>query len=429
MKLLITLIIIFNFASNYRRGRFLSSSTVWMLCYFMIFVLYPLTVDEHLYINASTIDLYAFIGILAFTVGGTIGRLKRSGIQRPSKSEVIAPNKSVAWVLFWIFLAASVALLISQIGVGGISQVLSGKMTSKQLTLRDGGIESSFTFAIHLLVPCVLALWVTANNEKDKRRALISLLIYIVMTLLFGFTRLFLISIIAMLVIFSLRHTSIHQQVVYTAFSIIALLFAMVILNFIRCFGLGEPISFKTIFDIDYIFESADFSSSYHWFNELLSTHIDLINPVVYLKPLFAFIPRAIWDFKPQPLSMQVLKQINPGLAATGYSTAGNSVLGEGYAVFGLVGIFLAPFIWGVVCTVLDESYYNRLEEGKDQSIWTIAYLIFAVFVVISGQRGDWSQYMTIVLWFYLLPLYCIGRRVPIEEQTVEPSELMEREQ
>ena len=104
MKLLITLIIIFNFASNYRRGRFLSSSTVWMLCYFMIFVLYPLTVDEHLYINASTIDLYAFIGILAFTVGGTIGRLKRSGIQRPSKSEVIAPNKSVAWVLFWIFL-------------------------------------------------------------------------------------------------------------------------------------------------------------------------------------------------------------------------------------------------------------------------------------------------------------------------------------
>ena len=126
---------------------------------------------------------------------------------------------------------------------------------------------------------------------------------------------------------------------------------------------------------------------------------------------------------------MQVLKQINPGLAATGYSTAGNSVLGEGYAVFGLVGIFLAPFIWGVVCTVLDESYYNRLEEGKDQSIWTIAYLIFAVFVVISGQRGDWSQYMTIVLWFYLLPLYCIGRRVPIEEQAVEPSELMEREQ
>lgn len=302
-------------------------------------------------------------------------------------------------------------------------------MTSKQLTLGDGGIGSSFTFAIHLLVPCVLALWVTANNEKDNRRALIALLIYIVMTLLFGFTRLFLISIIAMLVIFSLRHTSIHQQVVYTAFSIVALLFAMVFLNFIRCFGLGEPISFETIFDIDYIFESTDFSSSYHWFNELLSTHIDLINPVVYLKPLFAFIPRSIWEFKPEPLSMQVLKQINPGLAATGYSTAGNSVLGEGYAVFGLVGIFLAPFIWGVVCTVLDESYYNRLEEGKDQSIWTIAYLIFAVFVVISGQRGDWSQYMTIVLWFYLLPLYCIGRRVPIEEQTVEPSELMEREQ
>lgn len=155
----------------------------------MIFVLYPLTVDEHLYINASTIDLYAFIGILAFTVGGTIGRMKRSGIPRPSNSEIIAPNKSVAWVLFWIFLAVSVALLISQIGVGGISQVLSGKMTSKQLTLGDGGIGSSFTFAIHLLVPCVLALWVTANNEKDNRRALIALLIYIVMTLLFGFTR------------------------------------------------------------------------------------------------------------------------------------------------------------------------------------------------------------------------------------------------
>lgn len=41
---------------------------------------------------------------------------------------------------------------------------------------------------------------------------------------------------------------------------------------------------------------------------------------------------------------MQVLKYINPMKAASGYSTAGNSVLGEGYAILGYFGIVLFPF-------------------------------------------------------------------------------------
>ena len=107
---------------------------------------------------------------------------------------------------------------------------------------------------------------------------------------------------------------------------------------------------------------------------------------------------------------MQVLKYINPMKAASGYSTAGNSVLGEGYAILGYFGIVLFPFLWGTVCGKLDKRYYRRLKSGADHCLQNICYYIFAVFIVISGQRGDWCQYMTIVIWFYMLPMYIMSK-------------------
>ena len=96
---------------------------------------------------------------------------------------------------------------------------------------------------------------------------------------------------------------------------------------------------------------------------------------------------------------------LNPALAQTGYSTAGNSVLGEGYAVFGWIGIALFPLIWGIVCTLLDRKYYFKLLTNEDKSMWVIGYYIFTAFIIISCQRGDWSQYGTIIVWLFILPL------------------------
>lgn len=300
-------------------------------------------------------------------------------------------------------------MLIRILGISGILSIISGTTTSKQFSLGNSE-SSSYTLTVHLLVPCILCLWMTAESKKQRVNSIVCLCLYMLLTILFSFTRIFLISIFAMILIYEIRNKSKREQLFLLIFAVAGLTLLLASMNFLRTFGLNTERSFKDMLDLDYLFESTDFNFSYYWFNELLKVKSPYINPIVYLKPIFAFIPRSIWTNKPEPLSMQVLKYINPAKAATGYSTAGNSVLGEGYAMFGYFGMFLFPFLWGTVCGKLDKRYYSRLNSGEDHCLQNICYYIFAVFIIISGQRGDWCQYMTIVIWFYILPMYFMSK-------------------
>lgn len=225
-----------------------------------------------------------------------------------------------------------------------------------------------------------------------------------------AFTRVFLISLIGMILLYIVRNKSQAKQALYSAMGALGLLSLLIIMNFIRCFGFGSKITFGSVFNLSYMFESSDFSASYYWFDKLLSIDSPYINPLTYLKPFLIFIPRSVWSDKPEQVSMQILKILDPALASSGYSTAGYSVLGEGYGILGYLGIFFSPFIWGIICDRLDFKYTQRLKKGVDNSLQNVSYYIFAVFVVICGQRGDWNQYMINVIWLYLFPLYVMRK-------------------
>lgn len=320
------------------------------------------------------------------------------------------PKYKIAYILFWLFCIASILVLIQQIGTSGILAVFNGAVTSKELVLGKDVSMEIFIFVVHLLVPCILTLWMTAETKRQKINAIIALTIYIMETLLFGFTRIFLISILGMILLYEIRKKGQKKQIMIVSLGLVALVLLMVMMNFIRTFGLQSERDISSIFDIEYIFNSTDFSASYYWLDELLNFDSPFINPIVYLKPIFAMVPRSIWETKPEPLSLQILRYVNPARAATGYSTAGNTILGEGYAIMSWLGVFVAPFIWGTICGKMDKAYYRRLENGADHSLQNIFYYIFAIFIVISGQRGDWSQYIMIVIWFYMLPMYIMSK-------------------
>lgn len=402
-------------AYNYKNKRLISSSSLWVFCYALIFVVYPLYETNAVFKNEEKIDGLAFLGIVFYYIGLSFGsRLVLKKKKRNQLNKVLLPQLfpqyKIANILFWVFFALSIIVLVAQLGTNGIASILTGRMTAKQFALGSDSNNSMYVFSVHLLVPCVLTLWMTATNKKQKINSVLCLGIYVLETVLFGFTRIFLISIVAMIVVYEIRNVSQNKQAILVLAGIVCLTLIMVSMNFIRTFGLRSDRSLKNIFDIEYIFESTDFGASYDWFDVLLNFKSPYINPVVYLKPVFAFIPRTIWKGKPEPLSMQVLLYVNPAKAATGYSTAGNSVLGEGYAIFGSAGILIFPLLWGTICGKLDKRYYKRLRTGADHCLQNICYYIFAVFIVISGQRGDWCQYMTIVIWFYMLPMYIMSK-------------------
>lgn len=411
LKVLTTITCLLIVLYNYRNKRLLSSSSIWVFCYLLIMVINPIYYSEIIYINEDFIDVVALGGSIFFFIGCVLGNQVRIKTRTKQDSNYyIVPDFYISCIAFWITFLLSIATLIYLLGSEGIRSILLGIYTSKQFSLYSDESNSLYVFSVHLMVPCILAMWITAEKKNEKRFRVFALLIYIVETILFGFTRIFMISILAIILIYEMRYLPQRKQVLYSFIGVAILTAILVLMNFIRSLGLGRIEDLNTYVNLDYIFESTDFSASYYWFDRLLTIDPPYINPIVYLKPFFMVIPRSIWETKPVPLSLQILKIVDPALIASGYSTAGNSVLGEAYAVLGYFGFFIFPVIWGVICGLLDRNYYKRLWNGADKNLKNIFYYVFAVFIVISGQRGDWCQYMGTVLWFYFLPLYLLSK-------------------
>jgi len=410
-KLLIFILFLLTILYNYYNKRLASSSSMWVFCYVLIFVIYPLYNKDIIFSNEKTIDIFALLGIIMFFIGLTFGSrivIKTNRNFKKNLKEV--SNFYVACCCFFIFLVISLIILIRKIQISGIISILNGSFTSKKFALEHDNSSSAFVFSVHLLVPCLLSIWMSSNTKKEKKISIFCLILYLIVNLFFVFTRIFMISVIAIILIHEIRNKNNFKQLIFLSSGVIILVVFMILLNFIRTFGLGTEISASNLLDFSYVFESTDFGASYYWFDELLNYKSPFINPIVYFKPFFAFIPRFIWQNKPEPLSLQILKYINPTLAARGYSTAGNSILGEGYSVASYFGMLLYPFLWGMICGKFDKSYYRRLKYKGKTSLKDIYYYIFEVFIIISCQRGDWSQYMTVVIWFYIVPLYLMSK-------------------
>lgn len=415
LKILILLLSIIVVVYNYHRRQLISSSSAWIFCYDLIFVLYPLYRNEE-FRNGQTIDIMALCGILVFLVGLIFGgKIKFSDGNSNFVSKYLVPNFSTAYLMFWVGLTSSCVVMYLVFGYSQIFSVLIGDMTGKQMMLYEGGFGANiYSCFLHFTEACLIAICISANGGKEVFKATLCLLLYMFITIRFGFTRIFLLSLLAIIFMFLIRHYKQKSQLLISVAGICILAVLMIMMNYIRCSGFNSDVDFEQYFKIDYVFESTDFGASYYWFDKLLEYDSPFISVLAYLKPFLVFIPRFIWENKPEQTSMQVLKMIDPDLAASGYSTAGYSVIGEGYLMMGVVGVVLFPLMWGILCGYLEKKYYERLTDGNDHCINNIYYYIFAVFIVISGQRGDWNQYMFVVLWLYFLPIYLTTYRVKV---------------
>ena len=116
---------------TYRKRRLLSSVSVWVLCYILIFVIYPLFGLGTRVINESLIDIMAVIGIIAFIIGILFGeRIRLTTRDAFPDSQPIFPDFKLAVILFWAFFAVTLFILFSKLGLTGIRSILQGQLTA-----------------------------------------------------------------------------------------------------------------------------------------------------------------------------------------------------------------------------------------------------------------------------------------------------------
>lgn len=425
IKIFTLILIVLNFVILYRKNHFISSSSVWLLCFFLIYIFYPIYSNID-FVNELLIDKLALIGIIAYSVGMFLGNriVIKNNSMKKSKTINPIPNFDLAKYLFIILFILSIIVTIRIYGISNIKLLISGVMTSRDLSINS--INSTIiTFVQYAMIPCILSMWVSSTNKKQKVFSIISLLLFLIESLIISFTRIFMISLLIMIFFHEMLNKNKKQQLVLSIIAVFSIIVLLIILNYIRCLGFSYNLTFETIFNFDVIFESTDFSASYNMFNELLKYESPYINLIVYLKPLFIFIPRYIWINKPETLNVQVLRYVNPRAASNGLSS-GISVMGEGYATLGFFGAILYCFIWGIICSRMDKKYYNRIDKDETMSVKNIYYYIFAVLFVISGQRGDWSVYLITIIICFWIPLLILSRltirKGYIDEQIEEKS-------
>lgn len=406
IKFLITILGFAVFIRNYIKGRLISSSSLWTLCYLLIFVLFPVASSEE-YSRHDVIDALALIGIVSFFLGALFGsKIKIWYHNDKITMRDRCPSFKIAKIGFITVYILTMILIAQSIGTSGIKAIFAGALTSKQIAL--SGESSVLEFVQQLLVPCLLCMWISAETYKQKRNCVAFTALYLVEMFFFSFTRLFSFCTLIIILLFVIRNMEKKRQAICIGIATIAMSVLLVVINFVRCLGMGG-FQWSDIFNIESFLSGTDFGAAYKYFNVEIQHEPALINPIVYFKWLYCFIPRSLWPGKPETINIQIMKTILPNLVSTGFS-AGTSVLGEAYAFLGYIGIALYPFVWGVVCEALDRKYYDRLTMGYDHCMGNILYYIFAVFIVISGQRGDWSLYLIIIVWLYFLPIYLMTK-------------------
>lgn len=422
------------------RKHILTSSMLWIISYTTIFFIYPVISEQDYFAKAYW---YSVIGLCSYIFGSILGANitlrapKRMNVDK-NKNEYLSDtiggntfftrpiNYHLVCIARNLALIACLSLLLINFGINGVSAILVGKLTTESMLGSASAVATIFSSMLNVYACLLIMSFILLPQNTSKKffgSCLLHFVIYAVLIILFSYTRIWLIMMIACLYMYYMQGRSRRITVVYSVLILLILLYAMVVMGYVRVFGFAALSNFfnyvLTHGNIKYfILQSLDFYAAYNWFIQLLNYPKFYISPAVYLKPLLMIFPRSIFPNKPEALSVQVLRNIAPDLVAAGYST-GFSLLGEAYAVCGTIGIFLYPFIWGIFCEVADKKQIKRYLIGQGNTLATVLYYLVSFYVIIYAQRGDLVAGFQTILTDFIIVLVIfavVARKKPREK-------------
>lgn len=159
----------------------------------------------------------------------------------------------------------------------------------------------------------------------------------------------------------------------------------------------------------NYIQMSTDVSWSYS-LSAIVITEDISIDPVTILKPITLVVPRFLWEQKPLPMSLQIVRQL--GLSSDSEMSIPPGIVGESYIYFNYIGIVLVGLIWGIATAVIDKSLILKSDKnGNLYDFKNIVLITIAVQIITGAIRGDTATTLTeteiVVLPFIILMYIC----------------------
>jgi hypothetical protein len=138
----------------------------------------------------------------------------------------------------------------------------------------------------------------------------------------------------------------------------------------------------------------------------LIEQKIDFTYGINFLKPLYAIVPRDIWNDKPISISRLFAQKFNPGFYEQGGSEP-ITIYGELFWNFGYFS-FLFFILFAYLAVIMDKKIQSSIEVGNDSELAFYIILIALGFVVLRGPIDNfWLMYA------YLFVLFFIEKSIP----------------
>ena len=118
------------------------------------------------------------------------------------------------------------------------------------------------------------------------------------------------------------------------------------------------------------------------------------------LGAIFFFVPRSIWAAKPIGTGAMIAK-----FQGQLFSNISCPLIGEGYINFGIFGVVLFAFVFGILCTILDRKYWENAPNNQSFSFIKIIYPFLppCFFFMLRGDLMSSLAYTLayiVTFWF-----------------------------
>lgn len=266
------------------------------------------------------------------------------------------------------------------------------------------------TLVIKLISPFFLAFIVVAAmltliEIRDKKWVRVSILMLLVVFLfIFEFTRMYLL--IYLLFLFFTYYVNSPKLPIFRGAAFLALSLALLIMmREHRSFGEFNLAKLPTYFSGDsyqiQLLKSIDTFHTYVLYMYSVRDYPDRYSFLYgssLLKPIYAFIPRAIWENKPENLTNVLPRQYYGHSRGDNYSS-GMTIIGEFYLNFGVVGVIVLSFIFGMISRRAADIISN--DRYSTYSLFALSY----ISIFPSLMRGGINTTIIIYIVMCLIVL------------------------
>ncbi len=362
--------------------------------------------------NDTAFAATTFLGIIFLYIGLHLPLWKRKNSMPRLLSEVRILRMEWFWLAFFVFLVTTLVFLYqkTQFNLVNIVDLVTGARLSALATALNESNEGSILDRLLSFTQPILLLWLAITFSQS--RWIQSMLIYFVLVLsivLVATTRLPVILTLLLPVVYFVRNRTKSLSIPAAVGFGIVFVLLMYALNIVRTQGLDKLLTLDFSWQQAWDSITVNFSPmrGYEILWELERTaHVSYEYGLSYVYVLVTAVPRALWPGKPLT-SMEArwtTELFGQHFAMTdeGWGVWTFTPWGEGLVQFGILGVFLNLFLYGLLVAWADNKFGRSILFSL---VWFYFSVLAATYLRSSFSALAWTflqAFIPLLIVFHL---------------------------